>query len=90
MTAGDVRVFAKEIVQSVRDHMHAHDRDTLQLSVWIANSPNPQCVLDLLPVLLSNDVYMVIDIMEDAVNDIPAFKDVKLKHVVQFVRANRG
>ena len=51
----DVRVFAEEIVQSVLDHMHAHDRDTLQLFVLIAYSPNPQGVLDLLPVLLSND-----------------------------------
>jgi hypothetical protein len=86
----DARDFAREIVQNVRDNTQAHDLDTLQLSVWIANSPEPRAVVDALPSCLQNDTYQIVDIVHHAVSDIPAFAHVNLFRQVNSLRANRG
>ena len=86
----DAQDFAKEIVQSVRDNTNAHGLDTLQLSVWIANSPDPRAVVDALPIVLQHDIYEIVDIMHSAVRDIPAFADVNLNRQVNSLRTNRG
>ncbi len=84
------RDFAKTIVQNVRDNLDAHDRDTLQLSFWISNSPNPQAAVNALPFELQNDPYEVVDVLHSAVCYIPAFRDVDLLSQVTTLCANRG
>jgi hypothetical protein len=87
------RDFAKTIVQNVRDNLEAHDRDSAQLSFWIAHTPYLLAVVNAMPFELQNDPYEIVDALYMAVryNDyIPALQDVDLASHVKSLRANRG
>lgn len=86
----DAYEFTKELVQEVRNDPVSFSADELSLAVWIANSPDPEAVLCELPRALQHDRYMIIEIIESAVREIPAFARVDLSHQIRMLRAQRG
>ena len=86
----EIRKFALEIVQSVRDHTEAHEKDSSQLTFWVSTSSDPARLVDALTHVLQYDRKRITFVIADAVQDIPAFENFPFVRRVTLLRMQHG